>query len=232
MKEFYVLGSSLNEYTSFDGRTQDIISQADLILGERFKVTQARLKKTPVKPSCQIFYLDNLNGPNQKLLQNQFEELSKKNSRICLFSDMGMPLLFDPGKEWLELALRLGFNLRCEAGPTSWGTACALSLWNPPFWVQGFLSQKSEERLQQLERLRSISAHIVLMDTPYRFQTLLKACDEVFGPRHSAFLAWEISSSKERYFWGSLGQIQKTVLSAGLTKGEFILLLKNPSLVN
>ncbi|NBT59449.1 hypothetical protein EBT16_11760, partial [bacterium] len=133
-----------------------------------------------------------------------------------------------PGKEVLELAREMGFAIRCVPGPTSWGTACALSGWNPPFLLVGFLSPKAEERLRQLAGLTRTSAHIVLMDTPYRFQALLKDCDKVFGSQHQAFLAWEISTAQETYLWGSLRELELRASEKNLKKGEFILLLKQP----
>lgn len=231
MKEFYIIGTSLFEFSALSSQAKDILKGCDLILGERPRVTENRLKDLPLKPQSEIFYLDNLKSAEEKLLRSVFEKLAKTGGRIALFSDMGMPLLFDPGREWVEFALKLGFSLRCEAGPTSWGTACALSLWDPPFWIQGFLSQKTELRLQQLKGLCSVPAHIVLMDTPYRFQSLLKACEDVFGAQHPSFLAWEISSKQEHYVWGSLKDLQQSMFRKGLSKGEFILILKNPSLV-
>lgn len=231
MNELYVIGTSLFEYSAVSSHTKEILKGCDLILGERPKVTESRLKDLPLKPRCEIFYLDNLKSAEENLLRSAFEKTAKTGGRIALFSDMGMPLLFDPGREWVELALKLGFKIRCEAGPTSWGTACALSLWDPPFFIQGFLSQKTELRLRQLKSLLSNSAHIVLMDTPYRFQSLLKACEDVFGLGHPGFLAWEISSKNECYLWGSLTELQQGMLKKGLSKGEFILILKNPSLV-
>lgn len=230
MKELHVLGTALFEYSEPTFQSQDVLKTCDLVLGERSRVTQTRLKAIDLKPSCQIFNLDNLKEFEKKLIQTKFHEIAQVGGRIGLFSDMGMPLLFDPGTEWVELALRLGFRLRCEAGPTSWGTACALSLWEPPFFIQGFLSQKTDLRLQQLTTLRSISAHIVLMDTPYRFQSLIRACEEIFGAKQVAFLAWEISSKNEYYFWGTLSELQQSTLKKGLKKGEFILILKNSSL--
>jgi len=230
MKEIFVLGTALLEHSPLSARSQECLGKSDLILGESHRVTQARLKSIELKKTCEVFFLDNIKTQERNSLQKAMEALSKKGGRICLFSDMGMPLLFDPGKEWVLLALRMGFVLRCEAGPTSWGTACALSLWDPPFWVQGFLSQKIELRKKELQGLKSLEAHIVLMDTPYRFHSLLASCQDVLGKDQGAFLAWEIGTRNENYLWGTLQEIQKTMDQRGLHKGEFVLILKNPSL--
>lgn len=230
MKEIFVLGTALSEFLPLSARTQEHLRNSDLILGESHRITQARLKSIELKKTCEIFYLDNIKNQDKNSLQKVMEALSKKGGRICLFSDMGMPLLFDPGKEWVLLALRMGFVLRCESGPTSWGTACALSLWDPPFWIQGFLSQKAELRKEEIQGLKSLKAHIVLMDTPYRFRSLLGSCQDVLGKKQEAFLAWEIGTRNENYLWGNLQEIQKTMDQRGLNKGEFVLILKNPSL--
>lgn len=230
MKEIFVLGTALFEHSPLSARSQECLAKCDLILGESHRITQARLKSIELKKTCDVFYLDNIRTQDRDSLKKAIEALSKQGGRISLFSDMGMPLLFDPGKEWVLLALRMGFVLRCEAGPTSWGTACALSLWDPPFWIQGFLSQKADLRKRELQDLKSLGAHIVLMDTPYRFRSLLASCQDILGKEQDAFLAWEIGTRNENYLWGSLHEIQKTMDQKGLHKGEFILILKNPSL--
>jgi len=232
VKEVYIIGTALNENLSLPPRAVKILQDCDLILGESLKITSSRLKTLALKAETRIFCLDNIRETDKAELKICLKKLSKTSSKVVMFSDMGMPLLFDPGRDWLNLALELGFSLRCEPGPTSWGTACALSLWEPPFWIHGFPSQKADLRIQELNRLKTIPAHIVLMDTPYRFQNLLSVCQEVFGTEHPVFLAWEIGNRDEKYFWGPITTISQRASALGLKKGEFIFILKNPSLKN
>ncbi|MFM8269251.1 MAG: SAM-dependent methyltransferase [Pseudomonadota bacterium] len=204
------------------------IEQCVIIIGESRRTTERLLSKVLLRDNAKIFYLDNQPDREKKILFAELKSLCQSGGSACLFSDMGMPILFDPGKEILDSVKRLPFQIRCLPGPTSWGTACALSGWNPPFLLIGFLSPKTEERIIELGNLTRSSAHIVLMDTPYRFQALLKDCLKVFGPEQSGFLAWEIGMPEETYLWGSLKELERWAGEKNLKKGEFILILDKP----
>ena len=226
---FFILGMPLAEMVAPAPAIVKLLEQCSIIIGESRRITERLLSRCRLSPGAKVFYLDNQSPQDRTALLNELRLLSKTNGSACLFSDMGMPILFDPGKEILEAARTLGFTLHCHPGPTSWGTACALSGWLPPFLLIGFLSPKTEERIKQLADWSHASGHIVLMDTPYRFQTLLKDCSSVFGSQHQAFLAWEIGMAEEAYLWGSLRELEQKTTEKNLKKGEFILILRKPS---
>ncbi len=226
---FFVLGRPLNERAPADEAFISLVSQSQLIIGESRKITERLLAHIPVSKDTPVFYLDNAKPQEMKALEETLKRISKEKGAACLFSDMGMPILFDPGSKSLELAKKIGMKIRVLPGPTCWGTAAALSGWSPPFQLVGFLSPKAEFRIQELSQLRSEKAHLILLDTPYRFQALLTDCHKTFGGEHQVFLAWEIGTPEEIYFWGSLNQLLLKSETEGLKKGEFILLLQKPS---
>jgi 16S rRNA (cytidine1402-2'-O)-methyltransferase len=225
---FFILGMPLAEKTAPSPPIVKIVEQCSIIIGESRRITERLLSRCSLVAEAKVFYLDNQSPQDRKTLLAELRNLSKTSGRACIFSDMGMPILFDPGKEILEAVRALSFNIRCLPGPTSWGTACALSGWLPPFLLVGFLSPKAEERVKELSDLTHSAGHIVLMDTPYRFQALLKDCSSVFGSQHQAFLAWEIGMPEETYLWGSLKELEQRTTEKNLKKGEFILVLRNP----
>jgi len=226
--DFFILGMPLNEKTAPATPIVKILEPCSIIIGESRRITERLISRVNLRSDAKVFYLDNQSPHDKKALLHELWTLSKSQGMACLFSDMGMPILFDPGKELLEEVRNLSFKIRCLPGPTSWGTACALSGWSPPFLLIGFLSPKAEERLRELAELSRASGHIVLMDTPYRFQALLKDCNQVFGSQHQGFLAWEIGMPEETYLWGSLKEIEQKAAEKNLKKGEFILLLRKP----
>jgi len=225
---FFILGRPLQENLTPHQDFLSIISKSQLIIGESRRITERILNRLPLKEGVQLFFLDNQSPQDRKLMEKTLFQLSQENGQACLFSDMGMPILFDPGQEVLEQAKKWGMTIRCLPGPTSWGTACALSGWAPPFHLVGFVSPKNELRSQELAQFQNMPAHLVFMETPYRFRAFLTDCSKVFGQDRQAFLAWEIGTPQELYFWGCLSDIQKSAEKQGLLKGEFILLLQKP----
>jgi|688.fasta_scaffold118187_3 16S rRNA (cytidine1402-2'-O)-methyltransferase len=223
---FYILGLPLQEKSSTPPAVAAILEKSDLIVGESRKYTERILSRINLLKDAKVFYLDNMPSQEKKLLEHALQLASKQGQVVSLFSDMGMPILFDPGKEILDIAKKLDFSFRCIPGPTSWGTACALSGWNPPFFVVGFLPVKTEERQLELQRLVNAPGHLVLMDTPYRFLPLLADCLKLLGSHRNVFLAWEIGSSEEFYFWGTLKTLEEVASKRAMKKGEFILLIE------
>lgn len=223
---FTVIGVPLQENQPLTLRSQRTLEQCDVVVGESRKSTHRLLSKTQLKKEAQIFLMDNMSNSVFKDLEIALQQTRKQNGNACLFSDTGMPVLFDPGREVLEIARRLEFSIRCEPGPTSWGTACALSGWAPPFLIAGFPPAKTLERQEQLKSWAHLPYHLVLMDTPYRFQALIKDCQELFGTKRQVFLAWEIGSSEEIYFWGTFPELTRMTHEKKLLKGEFILIIE------
>lgn len=228
-KTLFILGMPLQEKSAVSPSIAKVLQDSSVIIGESRRLTERVISRLSLRVDAKVFYLDNQSAPDQKALLAELKQLASKGGTACLFSDMGMPILFDPGKEVLENAKKLSFEIRCLPGPTSWGTACALSGWEPPFVLVGFLSPKAEERLKELSSLSNSPGHIVLMDTPYRFQALLKDCLKVWGPQQASFLAWEIGMPEETYLWGTLRELEQRAAEKNLKKGEFILILHKPS---
>lgn len=200
------------------------IETADLIIGESGKVSRKWISKDK---QGVLYNLDNPSPQEQELLFQKIHEVQESKGSVVLFSDTGMPLLFDPGVEILEYCRKLGFSISSIPGPTSWGTACALSGFAPPFWLEGFLPKENEPREKKIKSLVSIPACLVLMDTPYRFERLVSECMKVFKKNLLYFLAWELSSPEEKLHWGELKNLQTHAHQQGLKKGEFVLILRN-----
>lgn len=225
-KTLMILGLPLQESPKLPPALSAHLKSADLIIGESRRLTDQRLQAAEVPNTTPAFYLDNLGGKEKTELEKALRNL-KDRQKAVLFSDMGMPILFDPGADVLEMARKLGFQIKSEAGPTSWGTASALSGFSPPFLLVGFPPQKTEARVEFFRGLSAATGHLILMDTPYRFTKLLEECETAFGQRRQAFLGWEIGLAAENLIWGTLPEIQAECRRRGLVKGEFILVVKS-----
>lgn len=227
MSEFWVLGVSLNENLLVSKLGIEILKRADVIVGESRKPSFRYLKSVLGEiPEKKVYLLDPFPELQKQLLWEALAQAKKNNFDAVLFSDCGMPILFDPGNEVLEHAKHLGFKIRCEPGPTSFATACAVSGFSPPFLIYGFLPQETQKRAETLKKLVASKENLVLMETPYRFLKILEDLRNYFGDKRSAFLAWEISSPGEQYFWGNLKEVAQFAEKSSLQKGEFVFILR------
>lgn len=220
-----LIGMPLNEAALPHLSGAHAMEGAQVIIAESRAVALPMLKRAGINTSGkEIFFLDppDRNQPWKDTLLRMIHH----GGKVVLFSDVGMPVLFDPGKDVLEFCLKHRFELHTVPGPTAWGTACALSGFEPPFYIIGFLPREQKDRARKLYSLRSLAAHGVLMDTPYRFRALLCQLIRTLGGNRAAFLAWEIGKPDEFYFWGSLREIGSTTEKHALRKGEFVLILK------
>lgn len=227
----FIVGTPLNDQGSLSSEAIHCLSSSDLIIAESKKNGFRFIKQAGVKEPTPIFFLDNIRENHWIELKQLIQNLAKKSSKIALFSDTGMPLLFDPGAEVLNLAKSLNYEIKSVPSATSWGSACALSGWNPPFLVFGFLPREIDDRKSRLQELKPSIYHTVLMDTPYRFEALLSQIAEVIGNEREVFLAWEISNPEEKLLWGSVQSIRREAEKLNLKKGEFILIIQGLSRV-
>ena len=225
----YVIGSPLAEGQALPPHAVEILQSCDLVIGETRPVLDRYLKHHDVKG--ERFHLDPPRRDEQELLNEGLERIAKTGGKAALLSDVGMPILFDPGSSVLETCRRLGLSIRTVPGPTSWATACSVSGWAPPFLIYGFLDRDAKIRESELRRLMRSPENIVLMETPYRFLRLLADLQKHLGPKHQLFLAWEISKKDESYFWGTITEVLRYAEKKNYEKGEFVLLLKAPTSV-
>jgi len=221
--KFHIIGTPLNESAPLHSQIKDVLQNCALVIGERRKMTTTHLKRLGVNPE-ELLFMDP--PPKKGVLKAALLDHYLKKHSVTLMSDCGMPILFDPGKEALELAKEIGFEIHSHPNATSFGAAMAISGFEPPFWVEGFLPQKKPDRQRRLLELKKIRAPIVLMDTPYRFELLLKEA-LVLGPNSTAFLATHLSMPQEAFFWGKVSSLSSWASQRGLKKAEFVLIIKS-----
>lgn len=225
----HIVGTPLDDGAELSPAAYARIESCSVVIGESRKGLFPYLKALGREPEKRrIFLLDPPRPEEWQAIRAALGAVAKSGGDAALLSDTGMPILFDPGNEVLALARELKLEIRATPSATSWGTACAVSGFPPPFFIEGFLPRETPDRLARLRELARVPAASVFMDTPYRFRILLRQLNEVFGPERQAFLAWEISSAQEAYIWGSLASIEKEAERRNLQKGEFILLTAKP----
>lgn len=218
----YIVATPIGHPADITLRALKVLTQADAIICEELRQGSKLLKKLEI-PQKELL---SINEHNEKDSASQVIIRLAQKQTLALISDCGTPVFSDPGHYIIRQVAAAGFPVIPIPGPSS--LMAALSILDfklEQFVFGGFIPQKSEARLRELQKLQAFNLPVILMDTPYRLGKLLSEAISVFGPGRRATLACDITLSTENIFRGSLAEIEKRVAGR---KAEFILVIHEP----
>lgn len=216
----YLVATPIGNYDDITLRALNVLRSVDFIICEEFKEARRLLSHFSIdKP------LSSVNEHNEKETANEILLRLLAGESAALISDCGTPLFSDPGHLLLQLCIQHKLKVVPVPGANSILPALTGSGFDfEKFYYYGWLSPKRDERRKELFKLKGINEVIVIMDTPYRLRSLLEDMVKVFNPGVEIVVAFELTMKNERFYRGSLGEIQK--LAENL-KGEFVLIVNN-----
>lgn len=225
MAILWIVGVPLDDDLPLRPESAAIVARARFVVAESERRFTTLAKRSGLPDAgTKAAYLDNAKPADLASIDQKLKELARTDADVALLSDCGMPLLFDTGSSVLGRCRSLGFTVRSMPDATSWGTAAALSGFEPPFLVLGFAPRDPAERTKFLEAQARQPAALLLLDTPYRYRKLVEDAAKALGPKRAAFVGWELSRPSERCAWGSLGELSKGASES--EKGEFVLVVE------
>ncbi|MEM7564187.1 MAG: 16S rRNA (cytidine(1402)-2'-O)-methyltransferase, partial [Pseudomonadota bacterium] len=204
-------------------RAISTLKAVDVIAAEDTRHSKSLLQHLNIQTRLLSYHQHNESMRGEELL-----EALLSGSDIALISDAGTPLISDPGYSLVNLAVRAGISVVPIPGVSSVIAALsAASLSTESFYFSGFLSAKSQERLNQLQRLLEMKTTLVLFESSHRIEALLIQMEQVFADR-ACVIAKELSKIYERFLRGTPGQILEALQQdPALKKGEFVVLIDN-----
>ena len=152
----------------------------------------------------------------------------QEGRRVVLVTDAGSPGISDPGERVVRAVLAAGF--RVEVVPGACALVAALTASGLPtdeFHFVGFLPHKSGQRRRVLEALKDVPGTLVLYESPYRIEKLLKELEVAF-PDRAVVLARELTKKFEEYLRGTPTELLAHARQHPL-KGEFVVLIDGRS---
>jgi 16S rRNA (cytidine1402-2'-O)-methyltransferase len=146
---------------------------------------------------------------------------------VVLMSDSGLPAFCDPGQRLVEQCHRHGVQVTATPFPNSIALAVALSGFpHHEFYFAGFLPVESSDRKRKLADLAKFRCPIVLMDTPYRLQSLLKDVAVSALSDRELFLAVNLNQPDEVCYRGPITGKNSVMFKIGeLNKVEFVMMI-------
>jgi len=215
----YIVSTPIGNLEDITLRAIDTLKKSDLIAAEDTRHTKILLDRYEINVPMTSYFEYNKIQKTDYLI-----EKLKEGRNVALVSDAGTPGISDPGYKIIRMAIDNGINVVPIPGPSAMLTALTVS--GKPtdkFTYEGFLSNKSARRRNQLAKLRSEERTVVIYESCHRITKFLQDVLEVYGDIEIV-LARELTKKFE--------EVRREKVSALIThftstkpRGEFIVII-------
>src|SRR5699024_6197556 len=167
---------------------------------------------------------------NEAQAAQQIIKRLAQDQRVALISDAGAPGVSHPGGRIVREVRQAGDRVVAIPGPSAPLTALmasgATSDENPAFLFAGFVPPKRLARQKWLAQWRTLSAPVVMFETPHRLAASADDLLTVFGPDRTITVARELTKRFEEVATLPLAELSTWLKQeAHRTQGEFVLVL-------
>ncbi|MBM3839564.1 MAG: 16S rRNA (cytidine(1402)-2'-O)-methyltransferase [Verrucomicrobia bacterium] len=215
----YLVATPIGNLEDITLRALRTLKECAVVAAEDTRRTAQLLKHYEIsKPLLSYFKF------NEAKRSEEIIERLRRGEKVALVTDAGSPGISDPGGRVVRAAVEAGLRVEAVPGPCALVAALTASgLPTDEFHFIGFLPHKSGQRRKTLERLKDLSATLVLYESPHRIGKLLAELAEIF-PDRPVVLARELTKKFEEYLRGSPAELL-AVAQARSLKGEFVVLI-------
>ena len=219
----YLVATPIGNLEDITLRALRTLKECDVVAAEDTRRTGQLLHHFEIsKPMLSCFQF------NEARRGEQILQRLARGEKVALVSDAGSPGISDPGERVVQAAIAAGFRVESVPGPTALVAALTASgLAADEFHFLGFLPHKPGQRRKQLEALLAVPGTLVLYESPYRIERLLRELQEVF-PERRVVLARELTKKFEEHLRGTPAELLAQVAGRSL-KGEFVALISGRS---
>jgi len=215
----YVIGTPIGNLSDLTYRAEEILSSIDLIAAEDTRVSRKLLNHYNIDFSSMVSYHDK----NEKYQAGKLIGRLLLGENIGLISDAGTPCISDPGYRLVNLARKKNIQVMSIPGPSAVTSALSISgIPTDHYYFEGFLPTK-KGRKTRFFSLESLSATIVIYESPLRIVRTLKDIEKYWGDRIVS-ICREITKLYEENFFGNIANaiecFEKTK-----PRGEFVIMV-------
>ena len=217
--KLYVVSTPIGNLEDITLRAIETLKSADLIAAEDTRHTKILLDRYQIKAATTSYFEYNKIQKTDYLLR-----VLKDGKSVALVSDAGTPGISDPGYRIIRLCIENAIPVIPIPGPS--GVITALTISGKPtdkFTFEGFLSNKSGRRKNQLKKLKNEGRTAVLYESPHRIVKLLEDILEVYGDM-DIVLTRELTKKFEEIRREKVSVLLAHFQSSA-PKGEFIVII-------
>lgn len=217
--KLYVVATPIGNLKDITLRAIETLKSVDLIAAEDTRHTKILLDCYGITTPTTSYFEYNKIQKTDYLLK-----VLKEGKSVALISDAGTPGISDPGYKIIRMSIDSDIPVIPIPGPSALITALTISgKTTDKFTFEGFLSNKSGRRKNQLKKLKDEGRTVVLYESPHRIVKLLEDILEVYGDV-SIVLARELTKKFEEVRREKVSDLKRHFESTP-PKGEFIVII-------
>ena len=205
--KLYLVSTPIGNLQDISKRALSVLTEVDEVVCEEQRVGSTLMKRLGIDTPITLLNEHNETSQTTILLKSL-----KQGKTLALISDAGTPVFADPGLELVRGAIRLKASVIPVPGASSLMSALVCSGFSlNEFHYAGFLPRQTGVRLDRMKSLREIRTLLIILETPYRLNVLLKDLNKVFNNNTRSVLA-RILLRKMKIFSAGLSPRCKSTL--------------------
>lgn len=218
----YLVPTPVGNMEDITQRALNVLRRADIIACEDTRRTGKLLQMLGIENKKMISYHEH----NEKERSSQLVNEIKSGQNIALTTDAGTPAISDPGYRLVNAAIEENIEIISLPGATAFVPALAASgLPVHNFLFMGFPPLK-KGRKTFFEKIAKEPYTVILYESPYRIEKIVKEIAEYCGADRNICLAREISKIHEEYIRGTADEVLEEIKKRKSLKGEFVVLIE------
>ncbi len=184
MSTLYVVATPIGNLEDMSFRAVRVLGVVDALACEDTRRTRTIFERFEISRPRTIF---SYHEHNEERAGVRILELLHSGHSVALCTDSGYPGISDPGYRIISESIAHGFRVEVVPGPGAVTTALLSSgLPTSSYTFKGFPPRKAGPRRRFLESDRAMPHTLVLFESPYRVEGLLRDAREVLGNRMAA----------------------------------------------
>ena len=221
MATLYIIATPIGNLEDITYRAVRILGEVGVLACEDTRVTPRILERYEIpRPRTVFAYHEH----NEEQAGKRVMGFLNDGVDVALCSDGGCPGISDPGYRLLKECHEVGHTIEVLPGPSAVNTALLASgLSTSTFTFKGFPPRKTSARQRFLAAEKEQPHTIILFESPYRIEKLLRDALEVLGDRMAAVCV-ELTKKFEKVHRGHLADLIQ-VFEDKKVKGEITVVI-------
>ena len=215
-KGLYLVSTPIGNLGDLTFRALEILKNSELILCEDTRVSIKLLNHFNIKTQLIAFHKFNERKKTKDIMSHLLN-----GKIISLISDAGTPTISDPGKLLIQECISNDIPITPIPGASSVITSLSISGFSDKFIFFGFLQEKKNKLIKELEFLSKIDCSIVLFIPPKKLIKNLKIVINSFKKREIV-LCREMTKIHEEFIRCKVEDLKKIKI---YDKGELTIVI-------
>jgi len=202
-KGLYIVSTPIGNLGDLTLRALEILKNSEIILCEDTRVSIKLLNHYNIKSQLISFHKFNERKKTKEIINDL-----ASGKKISLISDAGTPAISDPGKILVKECINNDIPVIPIPGASSVITSISISGFSDKFIFYGFLEEKKNKLIKELEFLSKIDCSIIIFIPPKKLIKNLETVINFFSKREIV-LCREMTKIHEEFIRCDVNDLQK-----------------------